>query len=321
MESRCGRQLDDGVPQKSSAGNWLRPLRRAVTGMTIEETGHVRLVEADRQASANSAKMQRSTGLVTLDGSPMISDSQSRTTAGSVSINQQSGEIHATGGVVSTYLAAASGSSAAVNLGTGPAHISADRLDGSSSAGHVTYSGHARLWQGESVLEAEQIEIWRDEKRMEARGHIVAIFQQEPGTGPAFGMVANKTSAAGPPTGKSGAAEASKATLWQIRSTSLTYLSDQGQAHLEGGVVASSDQGSLESRSLDVFLAPRRRQWAASNKKPWPSEGAGGREVRPATSPGRRGCSPRGASSHGRAGGIHRGGPKIRSLRRPTDDH
>ncbi len=111
------------------------------------------------------------------------------------------------------------------------------------------------------MLEAEQIEIWRDEKKMEARGHIVAIFQQEPGTGPAFGMVANKTSAAGPPTGKSGAAEASKATLWQIRSPSLTYWSDQGRAHLEGGVVASSDQGSLESRSLDVFLAPGRRQW------------------------------------------------------------
>ncbi len=36
----------------------------------------------------------------------------------------------------------------------------------------------------------------------------------------------------------------------------LTYWSDQGKAHLEGGVTAASDQGSLESRTLDVFLTP-----------------------------------------------------------------
>ena len=36
----------------------------------------------------------------------------------------------------------------------------------------------------------------------------------------------------------------------------LTYWSDTGKAHLEGGVIANSQQGSLVSRTLDVFLAP-----------------------------------------------------------------
>ena len=36
----------------------------------------------------------------------------------------------------------------------------------------------------------------------------------------------------------------------------LTYWSDQGKARLEGGVNASSRQGSLESRTLDLFLSP-----------------------------------------------------------------
>src|SRR5208282_2963386 len=53
----------------------------------------------------------------------------------------------------------------------------------------------------------------------------------------------------------SGSGSASTPTLWRIHAPVLTYWSDQGKAHLEGGVVASSDQGSLESRALDVFLA------------------------------------------------------------------
>jgi hypothetical protein len=35
----------------------------------------------------------------------------------------------------------------------------------------------------------------------------------------------------------------------------LTYLAD-GKAHLEGGVQADSSEGSLDSRTLDVFLGP-----------------------------------------------------------------
>ncbi len=47
-----GRQLDDGVPQKSSAGELVATFAASGDWVTIEETGHVRLVEADRQASA-----------------------------------------------------------------------------------------------------------------------------------------------------------------------------------------------------------------------------------------------------------------------------
>ena len=36
----------------------------------------------------------------------------------------------------------------------------------------------------------------------------------------------------------------------------LTYWSDWGKAHLEGGVTATSQQGSIKSPVLDVFLAP-----------------------------------------------------------------
>ncbi len=259
------RQVASGVPQSSSAGELVATFSANGEWESIKESGRVHLVEADRQASAARAQILRATGLVTLEGSPVLSDSMSQTTAGFVQINQQSGEIHATGGVVSTYLQPASGGNDTVNWGAGAAHVSADLLEGSSLAGRVTYSGHARLWQGQSLLEAEQIQIWRDEKKMEAQGHVVAVFPQAPGTGPSFGMSAAQSPASQP-----------KPTLWQIRAPSLTYLSDQGRVFLAGGVTARSEQGSLESRSLDVFLSPATAPGAPSSPKTPSGPAAGG---------------------------------------------
>jgi len=237
------RQVTGGVPQMSSSAELAATFAPDGQWDSLNEMGNVQFRQADRVATAARAKMSRANGMISLEGSPILSDSMSRTTASSAAINQQSGDLRGSGGVVSTYFSSASKD--AVNLGTGPAHISADSLSGSASSGHVVYQGHARLWQGESVLEAERIEFWRDEKKMQATGHVVAIFPQTPGSGPSFaGTPANASAASSGPT------------LWQIHAPVLTYWSNEGKAHLEGGVTAASRQGSLESRTLDVFLTP-----------------------------------------------------------------
>ena len=229
---------------------------------TVDEIGNVHFQQADRQATAARANIVRPTDTITLDGSPVISDSMSRTTAANITINQISGDLHATGGVISTYIASAQND--AVGLGSGPAHVSADSLAGSVNAGRVTYSGHARLWQGDSVLESEQIEIWRDDKRLKATGHVVAVFAQS------SGPLATLPSMPGAKPAKD--SSSSKPTLWKISAPALTYLNDQGQAHLEGGVFASSAQGSLKSRTLDAFLGPP----ATSSSTPSTSAAASG---------------------------------------------
>jgi lipopolysaccharide export system protein LptA len=230
-----------GAPQTVLAAEMIAKFDAHGQWENVEETGNVRFQQADRQASAARATIARPTDTIALEGSPMISDSMSRTTATNITINQGSGELHATGEVISTYIPSSAGD--AVGLGQGAAHVSADALSGSVSSGHVTYTGHARLWQGDSVLDSEQVEIWRDDKKLEARGHVVAVFPQ----------------ASGPLASLPGAAPASspspsKPTLWKITAPSLTYWNDQGRAYLEGGVVARSAQGSLESRTLEAFL-------------------------------------------------------------------
>jgi len=239
------RTSGNSAPQNVTANEMTAKFDAHGEWETVDETGDVRFQQADRVATAARATVSRPTDTVLLAGSPVISDAMSRTTANAVTINQASGEFHANGNVISTYIADKQNDS--VGLGSGAAHVSADSLAGSMSAGHVTYSGHARLWQGDSVLDSEQIQIWRDEKKLIASGHVVAVFPQ------ASGPLA---SLPGSPPKPSASNAPAKPTLWKISALSLTYWADQGKAHLEGGVTAISDQGSLESRTLDAFLEP-----------------------------------------------------------------
>ncbi len=237
------RVVASGAPQTIAAGELAATLGAHGDWTTVEESGGVRIQQGDREATAASARIDRATDAIELEGSPVVADGASRTSAASMAFDQNSGALRATGDVVSTYLP--SSAQDAVSLGAGAAHISADALAGSAKAGHVTYAGHVRLWQGESVLQADRIDLWRDDKRMQASGNVVAVFPQSAGPSmPNFGKPGGKFP------------KNAGLTLWNIRAPMLTYWGDRGMAHLEGGVVASSDQGTLHSRTLDVYLGP-----------------------------------------------------------------
>ncbi len=226
--------------QINTAGNLSAGFAPDGQWAKVEEAGGVEFQQGDRHASARNAEIDRGSGQIILSGSPVISDPVSRTTAQTVTLEQKSGQFAAAGGVISTYFPASAGKP--TKAGTGPAHIAAAGLSGSSSTGRVVYTGHARLWQGESVLQADQIAISRDEKTMQARGNVVAVFPQT--SGPSVAP-ASKGKKSGP-------------VLWEVRAPHLMYSGSEGKAHLEGGVRIVSGQVSLASRTLDVDLgAPR----------------------------------------------------------------
>jgi lipopolysaccharide export system protein LptA len=236
------RQIGNAAPQLLSANELVATFGAKGDWDTLDQRGNVRFQQGDRRASADHANIVRATDTITLDGSPVISDAMSRTTAADVVVNQKTGDVRAVGGVVSTYIPTEKNDS--LSFGTGTAHISADSLTGTVGSSHVvvTYIGHARLWQGDSVLDSDQIQLWQDDKKLQATGHVVAVFSQVGGAMPAK-PGPDRAAGNGP-------------TLWKITAPILTYWSDQGKAHLEGGVYADSNQGSLVSRTLDVFLTP-----------------------------------------------------------------
>jgi lipopolysaccharide export system protein LptA len=254
------RTIGSGAPQVSTARELVATFGASGEWEIVDQSGNVHFQQTDRQATSERARIVSATDEIALDGSPVLFDSTSRTTARSVSINQKSGEIRATGGVASTYVSSAQ--NAVLNMGAGPAHISSSTLTASNTTGRALYSGHARMWQGESVLDAEQIEIWREEKKLVASGGVMAIFPQASGQASDGSASGSKPAAKAPVKAQSDkrainlAGPQTGPTLWQIRAPELTYWSDSGKAHLERGVTASSQQGSLRSPTLDVFLAP-----------------------------------------------------------------
>lgn len=244
---RITRQIGSALPQVSSAQEMEAEFAKGGEWEELLQTGHVKFQQGDRGASAERAKIVRSTDLIDLEGSPILTDAQSRTTADKVSINQKTGEVKATGGIVTTI--EDSGQNNSVGLGSGAAHVSAATLSGSTTSGHVIYSGRARLWQGESVLDAEQIEVWREEQKLKATGNVVAVFPQAAGSSatPASGASVQSVAQKKP--------EQSKPTLWTINAPVLTYWGQEGKAHLEGGVTARSEEGTIRSKAMDVYFA------------------------------------------------------------------
>jgi lipopolysaccharide export system protein LptA len=255
------RQFGSSVPQKTSARKMIASFANGVDWDTIDLDEKVHFTQADRTADARHAIMLKSSNAITLTGAPMVADAETRTSAAKIEIQQDTGAINATGGVRTTYLSttapSAANQSANPSIGPGPAHISSDTLTGSGKEGHLIYTGHARMWQGDSVITGETIELWREQQKIEARENVVAVFPQAPATG------------SGPAT----------QVLWKVRAPILTYWSSEGRAHLENGVHADSPTESLQSRTLDIFLTPVATTAAPSKSAANPTTNQSGRQL------------------------------------------
>jgi lipopolysaccharide export system protein LptA len=241
------RTSEKAAPQVSTAQALDASFTRDGQWSVVEENGGVTFQQGDRRATAQHARIDRTSGEIMLTGAPAIEDALSRTTASTVAVAQKSGEFAAEGGVMTTYFPANGQKSP--KAGTEAAHITAEKLTGSSTSGRAVYSGHARLWQGESVLQADQIEVVREQKKLQATGNVTAVFEQTSGAGL---LPLSEPKKAGP-------------TLWQARAPELTYSGDEGQVHLAGGVRIVSGDVSLASRTLDLDLGASKPAGAAAS--------------------------------------------------------
>lgn len=232
------RQLGAGPPQVITSQEMTTTFAPDGAWLTIGESGNVRFRQVDRTAEAERATIVSATNILSLEGSPVVADATSRTTASRFEINQATGDLRASGGVRTTYLSAGPGGP--TNLGAGPVHISSASLGGNTRSAHLVYSGGARLWQGDSVIQGEILELWRDASHLEARGNVEALVPQAPGP-------------PGPPGSRPNPSRGP--TVWRVRAPLLDYWDQEGRVHLEGGVSAESREGEMFSRTLDMFLS------------------------------------------------------------------
>jgi lipopolysaccharide export system protein LptA len=206
--------------QLEAAGGWSQMMLR----------GNVRLKEGERSAEAQQAVFLRTTQAAVLTGQAVARDESSETRATKLTFHQATGEIEAEGKVRSTDLGTKKGG---ITLGSTPENISADHMVGNSKTGQALYTGHARLWQGPSVLEAESIELLRNTRMLKASGDVRAVF-------PPSGTDSKKPKEAG---------------IWHVSSGTLTYWDAENRAHLEKNVVVQSAGERMRGPVLDLYFA------------------------------------------------------------------
>jgi lipopolysaccharide export system protein LptA len=228
-----------GVAQLLASGGWSQ----------MDLQGNVKLKEGDRSGQADHATFVRATQTALLTGKALARDAASETQAPRITFVQTTGEIRAEGGVRSTEFSTKGGGA---QLASAPANISADTLQGNSKAGRALYSGHARLWQGDSVMEADSIELLREARVMNASGNVRAVFPQAGGQ-PAAQAVAVSV---GP----------KKPRLWHVKAATLTYRDAESRAHLEKNVVAQSAEQTMRGAAVDLYFT--RAEKPGSNVAP-----------------------------------------------------
>ncbi len=259
------RALANQPPQRSASQEFSMKFDAAGQWSEVAQSGNVRFREqprpgaapSDRTALAQSARIVRASDTITLSGEAAVADSVSRTTANSIVIQQRTGEVRADGNVRTSYLQSPvqsrPASGAAPAFSSQPAHISAEQLRVDRDAGRAIYSGRARLWQGDAVVEGASIELLRvlnsTEPRLDARGGVRAIFPQV-ASPEAVNSEANQNNRQ--------EAGATRVT-WRVRAGSMAYRPAEGgrqaTVHLEENVVAESALGQIQSQMLDLTIA------------------------------------------------------------------
>jgi lipopolysaccharide export system protein LptA len=202
--------------------------------------GDVKLKEAGRNAQADHATFTRVAQTALLTGHAVARDATTETHAPRIFFTGTSGDIRAEGGVRSTDF---SPNGNAVQLAQVPANITSDTMQGNSKTGRAVYTGHARLWQGDSVLEADSIELLRETKVLNAAGRVRAVFPQTPPPAP-------------PGTLQSGTQQSltKKAVLWHVSSGTLSYNDPTNLAHLEKNVVVQSPDQKIRAPIMDLYF-------------------------------------------------------------------
>jgi len=226
------RKLEGRPMQTATATNGDAQLDAGGTWTQMTLRGNVHMKEGDRSADSQQAVFARVAQTTVLTGQAVVRDQTSETRATKITFHQESGDIEAEGKVRSTDLGNKKDS---IQLSPVPSNITSDHMVGNSKTGRALYTGHARLWQAPSVLEAESIELLRDTRILNANGNVRAVFPK----------AANDSN----PNSKS-----KEAAVWHISSGTLTYWDAENRAHLEKNVIVQSQDERMKGPVLDLYF-------------------------------------------------------------------
>jgi lipopolysaccharide export system protein LptA len=202
---------------------------------TIQE-GDFKYSEGDRNGVADRAVYDGQREFLTLRGKrPMGWDSKSRLQADEIDYDRDKDEMHARGDVRTTYFnrEATAGSTPFNKKSKSPTYMTAERVDERGDDSVAVYTGNARGWQDDNFVKADRIELYKDENRMVAVGHVEsALYTIERETSPGHREIVPAFASA----------------------DQMTYSDDQRLVHYEGHVKSRQGTDRIDADRVDTFL-------------------------------------------------------------------
>jgi len=213
-----------------------------------------RYEEGDRKARADAADLDQKENVITLTKSARVWDSTGTTSASSVVLDQTAGEFTASGEVNSTRMPDKSSDNSMLSSDE-PLHARAAKMSTSDDNTKIRYEGHAVLWQGANRLEADVVDIDRDEGAMRAHGHVVSQ------------LLDKKNDDAGQP----GARHDQAPVYTVVHAPDMVYTDDDRQARYSGGATLERPDLNVKAKEIRAFLKPKQDDSAAPANQPKPT--------------------------------------------------
>jgi LPS export ABC transporter protein LptC len=211
----------------------------------IRQFGHFHYEGEQWQATAEEARYLAAEKLTRLDGQPVALDPNSKTSADHMEFLEAAHRFQAEGHVRSVLTQPKDKpDNAGIFHSSEPVYASAESLDIDTQTKIARYRRQAKLWQGEQLLRADLITLYRNEKKLEAEKGVSSLFyfdsQQKPGS--------SQSPQKGP-------------TL--VEAESFLYLDSEQKAVYQKNVRMRHPLGQLQSDRLEVFLEKDEQQTRA----------------------------------------------------------
>jgi lipopolysaccharide export system protein LptA len=160
-----------GQPNRVSTSRTVEAIFHPGKGLQeIIQQGSVAYADGERKAWADQARYTPSDQFLSLSGSPRVIDGSMTTTANSMRMNRTTGDAYATGDVKSTYNDLKSEPGGALLASSSPIHVTSGSMAAHRTPAVAIYTGNARLWQDANIVQAPSIQFDRDHRSVLAQG-------------------------------------------------------------------------------------------------------------------------------------------------------
>jgi len=210
----------------------------------LEQSGNFRYEAGERRAKAERAALDQPNNLIDLSGGARIWDSTGSADAEQIQLDQKSGDFNAEGNVSSTRLPDKKKQDSGGMLSEDePLHARAKKMSSTDNSQKIRYEGNAVLWQGANRLEADTVEIDRENSVLKAQGHVMSQLLDK----------AEDTSKKGD-TAKKPATKQAVRVFTVVKAPELEYSDEMRVADYKDGVILDRPNMKVKAREVRAFL-------------------------------------------------------------------